>query len=122
MVYAGGKYSEEKTLQVKQIAANPEISDDDRDRILKALSKPFDIDYIFEKHLMHEKKPEKARIKERLLLSIAWEIAKADQHIDQTEIELHDRMAKIFEIENNYCKEVRALLTPNLSTLQPEPA
>ncbi|MEC4814074.1 MAG: TerB family tellurite resistance protein [Scytonema sp. PMC 1069.18] len=45
-------------------------------------------------------------------MAIAWEIAKADGHIDDKEIALHDRMAKILQVPQEVVNEIRRLITP----------
>jgi len=112
MTYADGKITEDEISQIQRLASNPKIRDDDRGRILKALENPIDLDYVCNNFLMHERKSKKSQIKARLLLSIAWELAKSDKKISPKEIEMHDRMAKIFAVEEDYTKEVRLLLTP----------
>ena len=113
IVYADGKITEDEISQIQRLASNPEIREGDRERIVKALENPVELDYICSKFLMHERKSEKAEIKARLLLSIAWELAKVDEEIHPKEVEMHDRMAKIFAVEQDYTKEVRLLLTPD---------
>ena len=114
MLYADGAMNEEERVVILQLASNRILRETDRKRILRALEQPIDLDYVFNSHLMYEKKSEKAQIKARLMLSIAWEIARSDRIIHPKEIEMHNRMAKLLSVEWNYCKEVRALLTPCL--------
>ncbi|MEA3360345.1 MAG: TerB family tellurite resistance protein [Thermodesulfobacteriota bacterium] len=113
IIYADGKITEDEISQIQRLSSNPEIRDTDRKRILKALENPIDLDYVCDNFIMYEKKSKKAEIKARLLLSIAWELAKGDEEIHPKEVEMHDRMATIFAVEENYTKEVRLLLTPS---------
>jgi uncharacterized tellurite resistance protein B-like protein len=76
------------------------------------MAEPLDLDSVVKNHLMYEKNGDKSAVKARLLLSISWQIAKADGKIDNKEIRMHKKMADIFQIEESYCQEVRALLAP----------
>ena len=116
MLYADGAMNEEERVVILQLASNRILRETDRKRIFRSLEQPIDLDYVFNSHLMYEKKPEKAKIKARLMLSIAWEIARSDKIIHPKEIEMHNRMANLLSVERNYCNEVRALLTPGLTT------
>jgi uncharacterized tellurite resistance protein B-like protein/ElaB/YqjD/DUF883 family membrane-anchored ribosome-binding protein len=116
IIYADGKITEDEISQIQRLSSNPEIRDTDRKRILKALENPIDLDYVCDNFIMYDKKSKKAEIKARLLLSIAWELAKVDEEIHPKEVEMHDRMAKIFAVEENYTREVRLLLTPSYAS------
>ena len=63
---------------------------------------------------MYEQKEEKAPLKRKLILAITWEIAKADGKVDENEIALHNRMAKILQVPQETVTEVRRLITPKL--------
>jgi len=115
MIHADGEITDDEMAMVKRLASHPEIHKADCARIMNAIGQCNDIDYVCNNFLMHEKKSEKALVKARLLLSIAWEIAKSDGKIHSKEIELHDNMAKIFNVERNYTKEVRLILTPEFA-------
>lgn len=112
MIYADGLIQEEEIDTIQHLISNPSLREKDRKRVLQALENPINIDDIVNGHIMYEKNGEKSKIKARLLLSIAWEIAKADNKINEKEKEMHDKMARIFQVEDIYCQEVRSLLIP----------
>jgi uncharacterized tellurite resistance protein B-like protein len=111
IIYADGNINEEERALVSHMANQSAIRPKDKDRIHEALSHPMDLDDVCSNHLMHEKNPEKAGVKGRLLISIAWELARADGQINNQEIEMHDRMAKTFGVEEDYVNEVRSILS-----------
>jgi len=115
MIHADGEVNDNEISLIQRLASNTEIRKKDHDRILDAINQCQDIDYVCNNYLMYEKKREKAEIKARLLLSIAWEIAKSDNKIHQKEIEMHDQMARIFNMEAHYTEEIRMILSPELS-------
>ncbi|WP_339385017.1 TerB family tellurite resistance protein [Iningainema tapete] len=114
MLRADGEVSEEEKLAVIQILNNPLISQTDKNRVKAAMDSNDSFDDIVTKNILHEEKQDKAEIKRRLLLAITWEIAKADGKIDEKEIALHDRMAKILQVSEEVISEIRRLITPTV--------
>ncbi|NJN87748.1 MAG: hypothetical protein HC881_17395 [Leptolyngbyaceae cyanobacterium SL_7_1] len=114
MVRADKEFSEDEKLVIQQFLANPKIQQQDKDRVYLALSSNESFDDIISKNLLYEQKEEKTLIKRRLLLSITWEIAKADGKVDEQEVALHNRMAKILQIPEETVTEIRRLITPKL--------
>jgi uncharacterized tellurite resistance protein B-like protein len=112
MIRADGQVSKEEKEAVIQLLANPQINKQDKERVKVALSANESFEDIITKHLLYEQKEEKVLIKRRLLLAITWEIAKADGKIDQAEIALHDRMARILQVDEKTVSEIRFLITP----------
>jgi galactose-1-phosphate uridylyltransferase len=94
--------------------SNPKIADRDKTRVNNALHSHDSFEDIIAKNIVHEQNSEKALIKNRLILTITWEIAKADGKIDEREILLHNKMAKILQIPQETIDEVRYLVTPKL--------
>jgi tellurite resistance protein len=117
MVYADGIDNNEERLLIEKLKNNPVIQDKDKARIDEAYKSKVDLNYVINNHLMHEKNIQKFTIKKRLLLSIIWSIAKADGKMHPNEIKLHNEISKIFEVEENYCEEVRRLLPVNSEML-----
>ncbi|MDJ0735391.1 MAG: TerB family tellurite resistance protein [Nostocaceae cyanobacterium] len=64
--------------------------------------------------MLQEEKQDKSEIKRRLIIAITWEIAKADGNIDDKEIALHDRMAKILQVPQECVNEIRRIITPSV--------
>lgn len=112
MIKADGEVSEEEKLTVMQILNNPLINQTDKKRVEAAMDSLDSFDDIVAKNLLHEDKQDKVEIKRRLILAITWEIAKADGNIDEKEIALHDRMAKILQVPQEVIDEIRCLITP----------
>lgn len=114
MVRVDGEFSEDEKLAIQQLLANPKIQQKDKDRVKAALNTYNSFDDIIAKNLLYEQKEEKVLIKRSLILSITWEIAKADGKVDDNEIALHNRMAKILQVSQKNVNEVRRLITPKL--------
>jgi hypothetical protein len=53
------------------------------------------------------------RIKHRLILCTAWEIAVADHVIHPSEIKLHNKMAQTFGMAEEEASEIRRLISLN---------
>lgn len=114
MLRADGELSEEENLAVLQLLNNPKIGQKDNNRVQIALKANDSFDTVISNHLLHEDKQDKLEIKRRLLLTITWEIAKADGKIDEREKELHDRMARILQVPQEVVDEIRRIITPSL--------
>ncbi|MBD3886212.1 TerB family tellurite resistance protein [Phormidium tenue FACHB-886] len=112
MLRADGQVSQEEKDAVIQLLANPQINKQDKERVKVALTANESFEDIVTKHLLYEPKEEKVLMKRRLLLAITWEIAKADGKIDQAEITLHDRMARILQVDEKTVNEIRRLISP----------
>ncbi len=112
MIQADGQVSQEEKDAVTHLLANSQINKQDKERVKSALDNDDNFEDIITKHLLYEQKEEKVMIKRRLLLAITWEIAKADGEINQAEIDLHDRMARILQIDEATVCEIRRLITP----------
>ncbi|BAY42259.1 hypothetical protein NIES2111_66550 (plasmid) [Nostoc sp. NIES-2111] len=114
MLRADGEVSEEEKMAVMQLLNNPQITQEDKNRVQAALNSNDTFDDIITKNLLHEDKQDKSEIKRRLILAITWEIAKADGKIDDKEIALHDRMAKILQVPQECVDEIRRIITPSV--------
>lgn len=112
MLRADGQLAEEEKQAVLQLLNNPKINQQDQLKVKAAMDSDDSFDDIIVKNLLQEAKQEKIEIKRRLLLAITWEIAKADSKIDEKEIALHDRMAKILQVPQATVNEIRRLITP----------
>jgi uncharacterized tellurite resistance protein B-like protein len=114
MVKADGVFDQEEKTAIEQLLANPQINDHDRKRVLAAMDNISTFEDVINQNLLSDKKSEKAEIKRKLLLSLTWEIAKADGKVAEVEQELHDRMAKILQVDAQTVHEIRRLITPKL--------
>lgn len=119
MLKADEIVDENEKLAIKQLLANPQINQKDRQRVEVAINSNDSFDDLINKNLLYDKKQEKIALKRKLLLSITWQIAKADGKIDEREIELHDRMAKILQIDRKAVLEIRRIITPTFKQLSP---
>ena len=119
MLRADGVVDEHEITAIKQLLFNPQINQKDRERVKVAIDSNDSFEDLINKNLLYDKKQEKVNIKRKLLLSITWEIAKADGKIDEKEIELHDRMAKILQIDREAVLEIRRIITPKFKQLSP---
>ena len=120
MAHIDGNFDQAEKDAIQQILMNASIRPKDQKRIMAALEADDRFEDIIAKRLLHEEKPEKAAIKNKLLLSMSWEIAKADGKIEATEAELHDRMGQILQIPQETTTEIRRLLTPAYGMEMPE--
>jgi uncharacterized tellurite resistance protein B-like protein len=116
MIKVDGEFSEEEKQAIQQLLSNPKISEYDKARVNASLLSQDTFEDIIAKNIVYEKKAEKALIKNRLILTITWEIAKADGKIDDREVLLHNRMAKILQVPQETIDEVRCLVTPKFKT------
>lgn len=114
MPRADGEFSEDEKIAVLQLLNNPKIQKKDKDRVETAIEANDSFDDLISKNLLHEERKEKLEIKHRLLLTITWEIAKADGVIDEREKDLHDRMARILQVPQEIVDEIRRMITPSL--------
>ncbi len=114
MLKADGEVSDEEKMAVLQLLNNPQITQEDKNRVQVSLDSNDKFDDIIRKNLLHEDKQDKREIKRRLILAITWEIAKADGKIDEQELALHDRMAKILQVPQECVDEIRRIITPSL--------
>lgn len=114
MLRVDGELSKEENLAIQQLLNNPKIVQKDKTRVETAIEANDSFDVVISRNLLHEDKKEKIEIKRRLLLTITWEIAKADGKIDEKERELHDRMAKILQVPQEVVDEIRRIITPSL--------
>ncbi len=112
MARIDGELTQTEKDAIHQILMCAAIREKDQKRVTEALEACDRFEDIISKRLLHEDKPEKAAIKNKLLLSMSWEIAKADGKIDDTEAELHDRMGRILQVPQETTTEIRRLLTP----------
>ncbi|GAP95650.1 tellurite resistance TerB family protein [Leptolyngbya sp. NIES-2104] len=114
MVKADGVFDEEEKTAINQLLANPQIQDHDRQRVRAVMSNISTFEDVIHQNLLSEKNSDKADIKRKLLLSLTWEIAKADGKIAESEQLLHDRMAKILQVDSQTVHEIRRLIAPKI--------
>jgi uncharacterized tellurite resistance protein B-like protein len=100
------------------LLADPLMLQRDRDRVYEIIDQPVSFDESVTTDLMFDEasrqtkdvKSEKEKIKQRYLLCVAWEVAQADGSISKPEIQLHNRMAQVFNIPETEVRELRHLM------------
>jgi O-acetyl-ADP-ribose deacetylase (regulator of RNase III) len=113
IVWVDGDFSSEGRDVVEKMLLNSAINDKDRRRIRSAVNDRASFEDVLHLGVLQEKNPLKAKMKNRLLLCTAYELAKADNHISEKEMELHNRMAKFTNIQEEEILEIRRLILLN---------
>ncbi|MDB9312093.1 macro domain-containing protein [Spirulina sp. CS-785/01] len=120
MVWVDGEFSQEERDVLHKMLMNPAILEEDRKRVYGVIEEQRSFDQVLATGLLvddeHRKKHDQPSVKEkmkhRLLLCIAWELAKADGKIDVEEIQLHNRMAQVLPtIEPEAVQEIRRVVS-----------
>lgn len=119
MMRADGHIDQREKDAIYQMMNNSLLRKEDCQRIENALSSCDMFEDLVKEGIINDPKREKREIKRKLILTLAWEIAKADGDIHHYEIELHDRMARIMNIPQETVNEIRRLITPKLFLLPP---
>ncbi|WP_069789391.1 TerB family tellurite resistance protein (plasmid) [Cyanobacterium sp. IPPAS B-1200] len=122
MMRAYGHRHQTKKDAIYQMMNNSLLQKEDRQRIDDALNSHDMFEDLVKEGITSDPKREKREIKRKLILTLAWEVAKADGHIHDYEIELHNRMARIMNIPQEAVNEIRRLITPRLLLLPPSPS
>lgn len=118
-------WTDESSVEVKKVTFNRMVMNSiliqkDRERVYEALEHPRTFDEVLKSDLLLDNKgrstqdipSEKEKIKHRFLLCFAWQLARADSRIDDTEIELHNYMAQCLPtIDPEVLPEIRRLVT-----------
>jgi O-acetyl-ADP-ribose deacetylase (regulator of RNase III)/uncharacterized tellurite resistance protein B-like protein len=110
IVWIDGNFSSEERDALQKLLLNPALNQKDEKRISDALERQTSFDEVLNAGLLKEENPQKAKMKHRLLLCTAWELAKADGEISADEVTLHNRMAKLMDITTEEVEEIRRLV------------
>ncbi|MBW4680278.1 MAG: TerB family tellurite resistance protein [Microcoleus vaginatus WJT46-NPBG5] len=119
MAWIDGELAPQEEDTVHRLMTTSGIRKEERDKIGKALKERQTFDEIFMQTniLFDDKHREKTcsqsdneRLKHRLLLCAAWEIAIADGKIEGSELQLHNSMAEKLGISRDEVKEIRRVL------------
>ena len=110
MAWVDDELSQEEQDTIEQFMLNPALNKKDTQRIREAMQQHISFDYILQGGLLKEENQDKARMKYRLLLCIAYELAKADGVITSKELDLHNRMAKFMRFKEEEIQEIRRLI------------
>ena len=110
MAWVDGNFSTEERDTLEKLLLNSAINEQDAKRVREAIDQHKSFEEVLYAGLLKEENPEKRRMKYRLLLCTAWELAKSDNAISSDEINLHNRMAKFMGMEEEEVNEIRRLI------------
>jgi O-acetyl-ADP-ribose deacetylase (regulator of RNase III) len=119
MLWTNEACSKPKEAALNKMIMNSILLEKDQERVYQAKAERKTFDDVLRSGLLldqqarqtQETPSNKEKIKHRLLLSIAWELAKADGRIDAAESQLHDYMAKSLPtIDSEERSELRLLM------------
>ncbi|MEB3121223.1 MAG: macro domain-containing protein [Snowella sp.] len=110
MAWIDGEFSTEERDTIEKLMHNAAINEKDMKRVRTVMKEHKSFDDILHQGLLKEENPQKARMKYRLLLCTAYELAKADGAISSEEINLHNRMAQFMNIKEKEVHEIRRLI------------
>lgn len=118
MAWIDGQLADKERDTVDRLMTTSGIRKEERDLIQKAIDKRQSFDEIMRTSILfddeHRKKTcsqsDNERLKHRLMLCAAWEIAIADGRIDSSELLLHNRIADKLGISREEVKEIRRVM------------
>jgi tellurite resistance protein len=119
MAWIDGELADQEKDTVHRLMTTSGIRKEERDKVLEAIKERQTFDEVLtqERTLFDDKHRKKTcsqsdneRLKHRLLLCAAWEIAIADGKIEGSELQLHNRMADKLGISRDEVKEIRRVL------------
>ncbi|MGB7711259.1 MAG: TerB family tellurite resistance protein [Microcoleus sp.] len=115
IAWIDGKLDDKEKDSIDRLMTTSGMRKEERDLVRKAIEQRQDFDDIMKTSIPfdeeHRKKScsqsNKERLKHRLILCTAWEIAVADGKIDRSELDLHNQMADKLGISLEEVKEIR---------------
>ena len=115
IAWIDGELDDKEKDSIDRLMTTSGMRKEERDLVRKAIEQRHSFDKIMETSIPfdeeHRKKScslsKKERLKHRLILCTAWEIAVADGKIDRSELDLHNRMADKLGIAREEVKEIR---------------
>jgi len=118
MAWIDGELADQEQDTVERLMITSGIRKEERSLIWKAIKERQTFDEIMRTSILfddeHREKTcsqsDNERLKHRLLLCAAWEIAIADGQIEWSELQLHNRMADKLGISREEVKEIRRVL------------
>jgi tellurite resistance protein len=118
MAWIDGKLDDKETDSIDRLMTTSGMRKEERDLVRKAIEEKQTFEEIIKTSILFDEKhrdktcsqsPDE-RLKHRLLLCTAWEIAVADGRIDWSELELHNIMADKLGISREEVKEIRRVI------------
>lgn len=110
MAWVDGNFSTAEQEVFEKLILHSAINVQDQKRIREFMNQQSTLEEVLHRGILKEENPQKAKMKYRLLLCTAWEIAKADGSISVDEINLHNRIAKFVNISEDEVHEIRRLV------------
>ncbi len=119
MAWIDGELADQEKDTVDRLITTSGIREKEQSLVWEAIEERKTFDEIMQKLRIlfdneHREKncsqSDKERLKHRLLLCVAWEIAIADGKIEGSELQLHNRMADKLGISREEVKEIRRVL------------
>ncbi|MBD2665143.1 appr-1-p processing domain-containing protein [Richelia sinica FACHB-800] len=110
MAWIDGDFSIHEQDTLEKLLLNSAINERDVKRVRAAMIEQKSFEEILYSGILKEENPDKARLKYRLLLCTAWELATSDGVISTKEVELHNRMAEFMKISAEEVTEIRQLI------------
>lgn len=125
MAWIDGEFSEHEKIMIFRFMFQSGIKRDERNLLKQEMSERSDFDEIMKSDTQSDmlfddayrnlncSQSDAERIKHRLILCTAWEIAVADHVIHPSEVELHNKMARTFGISDDHASEIRRVISLN---------
>jgi tellurite resistance protein len=118
MAWIDGELADQEKDTVDRLITTSGIRKEEQSLVWKAIKERKTFDQIIETSILFENEhrektcsqSDKERLKHRLILCAAWEIAIADGKIQGSELQLHNRMADKLGISRDEVKEIRRVL------------
>ncbi|WP_427160145.1 TerB family tellurite resistance protein [Aliinostoc sp. HNIBRCY26] len=115
MAWIDGELADQEKDVVDRLITTSGIRKEEQSLVWKAVKERKTFDQIIETSILFDnehrektcRQSDKERLKHRLMLCAAWEIAIADGEIQESELQLHDRMANKLGISYDEVKEIR---------------
>lgn len=118
MAWIDGELADQEKDTVDRLITTSGIREKEQSRVWKAIEERKTFDEIMQTSILFDNKHREKncsqssdeRLKHRLMLCAAWEIAIADGKIEGSELQLHNRMADKLGISRDEVKEIRRAL------------
>lgn len=115
MAWIDGELAEKEEDTIKRLMTTSGMRNEERDVVLQAIKERQKFDDIMHTSMIFDDEHRKntcsqsdnERLKHRLILCTAWEIAIADGKIEPPELHLHNRMADQLGVSREEVKEIR---------------
>lgn len=118
MAWIDGEFPDKEQDTIDRLITTSGIRQEERELINKAIKERQTFDHILKTSMIFDEEyrqkncsqSDSERLKHRLTLCTAWEIAIADGKIDFSELYLHNRMADKLGISRDEVKEIRRVI------------